>query len=702
MIMTAPTTGQRAPISPALPPAATPLIRRPMIWLFVLVAAVLAAYSPALNGQFLWDDTPLVRNNQFIRSPVLALEAFRHTLFDGESNFYRPTQTLTYIADYWAWDLDPFGYHLTNILIHALNACLLFLVLRQLLPRLVPARPAQQPALQHADACCWMALGVALVWALHPVHSAAVAYVSGRADSLAMFFCLLAWLACEAALAADRGVLRVVWGAGAFACLLLGLCSKEIAAVWLAIYFGLMLATRPELTPRQKFGTLGAGLFTLACYVLLRHLAAPPPPPPPAPVLPAKWLLMIRALGDYGSLMLFPDKLFMERQVFAAPGLASPADAGVYTALAVAGAVLIAVFVAGVFWPGRGRLLRRVGAGWFAVGFLPISNLFSLNASVAEHWLYLPSIGFLLFFLGVCLDLPLAPRRASALGAALILIAAMAFGLRTYWRSYDWRDELTFFRQTIADGGDVPRARDALATAFSHAHDDDDAIGVLRQLAARYPKVLSAHINLATALARQGQSAEAVRILEKLTPTLPQLGSPRAVVIAVHALDLLDKNPAWPENRRVLIDSALRKSPDSWELVQLASEDSERAGDGAAALALVRHFAATHWWNAQAHLAAGSIEAKLGRFPPALADWTQAARLDVHDAQAPSAAAALCLRQQQPAQARAWEKEAVTRQPDSPRQHALFAEILQRTGDTNGAAEQMAIARQLVGEAGGQ
>ncbi len=544
---------------------ARPLIRQPLIWLFLLAGAVLAAYAPALNGQFLWDDTPLVRNNQFIRSPVLALEAFRHTLFDGDSNFYRPTQTLTYIADYWAWDLNPYGYHLTNILIQALNAALLFLVLRELLPKLVPTKSPTPPALAHADACGWMALGLALVWALHPVHSAAVAYVSGRADTLAMSFCLLAWLACEAAFAAPRAAARAGWSGVAFACLLLGLCSKEIAAVWLAIYLGLLAGVRPELPRRQKLGVLAGGLLALAAYLVLRHLPAAPPPPPPVPVLPSKWLLMIRALGDYGSLMLFPDKLFMERQVFAAPGLANPADAAVYTSLAIAGVLLGLSFASGAVWPGRGRLLRRVGAGWFVAGFLPISNLFSLNASVAEHWLYLPSIGFLLFLTGVCLDLPVSARRAPFLGGALIVLAAGALGWRTHARGYDWRDELTFFRQTIADGGDVPRARDALATAYSHAHDDAAAIAVLRDLAARYPRVLSAHINLATALARQGQTEEAVRILEAVTPTLAQTASARAIVIAVHALDALERNPVWPERRRLLLASAGSRYPNSWE-----------------------------------------------------------------------------------------------------------------------------------------
>ncbi len=134
--------------------------------------------------------------------------------------------------------------------------------------------------------------------------------------------------------------------------------------------------------------------------------------------------------------------------------------------------------------------MRRFGAGWFLLGFLPISNLFSLNASVAEHWLYLPSIGFLLFLLGSALDLPftsLSRRRLAVLAAAAVVLAATALGVRTWYRTFDWSDEITFFRQTIADGGDVPRARAGLAAAYSRQNDDAHAIDVLRAIVTRYP-----------------------------------------------------------------------------------------------------------------------------------------------------------------------------------------------------------------------
>ena len=665
-------------------------VRRPFGALCTLLTAVFVVYAPSLNAQFLWDDLALVRNNLLIRSPLFCGEVFRHTLFDGNSNFYRPTQTLVFLADYWFCALNPFGYHLTNILIHAANACLLCLVLRRTLPTLL-GRPDDR------HRASWMALGVALVWAVHPVHSAAVAYVSGSADSLAMMCCLSGWLLCERALEATRPSARMLFAVGAFTGLLFGLCSKEIAGIWLLLYLGWLFTFRPGTARRGRWTVVIVGLVAVGLYVGLRHLPPVPPTPPPLPPLPAKWLLMLRALGDYGSLMLFPAKLFMERQVFAAPGLANPEDASVYFALGVAGVMMIVALIAGVCWRGRGRTLRRVGSVWFTVGFLPVSNLFSLNASVAEHWLYLPSIGLLLFLTGVALDLPPLFRGRGALAALAVVVVLL--GTRTWFRTFDWMDELTFFRQTIADGGDVPRARAGLAVAYRRADADGDAITVLRDVVARYPNVLSSRINLANALARQGDLAGAKSLLEKTAADLFTRGGndPREVLTTIKGLDQLEAgDAAWPEHRHALFTSALRRHPDSWELVDFGIKDLQRDGNSAQALALVRHYAATHWWHGPAHVTLGRVEAELGHSDAALAAWTEAARLDVYDAEAPSAAAALCVRENRLDEASRLQSLAVRRQPDSPRQHLLLAQVFQRQGHAAEADHQVIAANDLL------
>lgn len=682
-----------SPLPPATRCPLRALAVRPALVFLLFAAGVFAAYAPSLGGQFLWDDNALVKGNLLIRSPLFVLEAFRHTLFDDNSNFYRPVQTLTFIGDYFAWGLNPFGYHLTNILIHAANAGLLFLVLRRVLPAV--QRRAEPTA---SDAIA--ALAIALVWAVHPIHSAAIAYISGRADTLAMGFCLLAWLDCETVFRSADPRRRQLAGASAGVCFLLGLCSKEIAFVWLALFLGYVLTVRTSLPTRTKIFVLAGGLLAMAAYGVLRSLPPTPPPAPPYPPLPSRWLLMIRALGDYGSLMIFPDKLFMERQVFAAPGLQNADDDAVYFALGIAGAVVLFGLIAGAFVPGRGRDLRRLGAGWFLAAFLPISNLFTLNASVAEHWLYLPSIGFLLFLAGVAADLSWRGTRLTARAAGFAaLLFATALAARTYRRSFDWMDELTFFHQTVVDGGDVPRARLGLANSLSHLQNDSAAIPLLRRIAKEYPKAVTARINLANALARRGEFPEARTILERASGELVNSNDPHQITATISSLDKLETSPAWSDRRRVLLGDAARRYPDAWELVQFRFNDAQRAGNLPEALALVKNFCDAHWWHAPAHYTLGCVYRAMSHDDEALATFVNVARLDVWDVEALSAAAEVSATSSRLEEACQLQARAVNRETASPKQHALYAQLLAQAGKKAASDEETAIAQRLLAQA---
>ena len=426
------------------------------------------------------------------------------------------------------------------------------------------------------------------------------------------------------------------------------------------------------------------------------------------PELPPKWVLMLRALGDYGSLLVFPNKLFMERQVFAAGSLAGTPDEALYLSLAIAGVAMLAAFALGCRWTGRGQRLRRVGVVWFLVGFLPISNLFALNSSVAEHWLYLPSIGFFLFVVGVGLDtVPrLRSRRPVLLVGLAVGIVTLAFGLRTWYRAFDWADETTFFRQTIADGGDVFRARVNLGVAYSHravaeakVGGDDQAVVMLRDIVRRFPKVIGSRINLANALARSGDFPGAKKILEGVAADLyvHPGGDSHELVATLRSLDLFEaENPGWPERRRLLLEQGFQHYPNLWDLVDYSIRDQAGAHHLAEALALAQQFAATHWWHAPARIVIGRLEAETGHPNEALAAWKEASRLDVYDTDALSRAATLCLQEGQLPAAYDLQSRAVRRQPDSPRQHVLLAQVLERQHNPAAARAEIALANTLV------
>src|SRR3954470_8289393 len=169
---------------PNTPPSLSSAVsqnRRGAAWLTaewfrcLLIAAIgFVVRLPALQGEPIWDDDYLVRTNPFIKSPLLALESFRHYLFqDTFSAHYRPVQNLSYQLDYLIWNNNFYGFHLTSLLCHLVAGVLLYLLLVRLLPRL-EARPDAVRSEDVHRSRGLISFFIASLWIVHPVHSAAV------------------------------------------------------------------------------------------------------------------------------------------------------------------------------------------------------------------------------------------------------------------------------------------------------------------------------------------------------------------------------------------------------------------------------------------------------------------------------------------------------------------------------------------------
>src|SRR5438477_10901756 len=151
------------------------------IWsALILIAVVFISYAPVVRNGFVWDDTALVLRDPLIRSWRLIPEGFNHFLFVDAtaSDFYRPIQRLSYTIDYGAFAFRAGPYHVMSLIWHSFAAIALFLFAEEFLSIFGIERRRRRLV-------AWM---VALIWAIHPVQSAAVAYVSGLADPLATTF----------------------------------------------------------------------------------------------------------------------------------------------------------------------------------------------------------------------------------------------------------------------------------------------------------------------------------------------------------------------------------------------------------------------------------------------------------------------------------------------------------------------------------
>ena len=176
----------------------------------------------------------------------------------------------------------------------------------------------------------------------------------------------------------------------------------------------------------------------------------------------------------------------------------------------ILGLAFLGALIYGAFRVGPSRRLRIFGASWFLLGYLPISNLIELNATVAEHWLYLPSVGFLIFVIGCVLDFP-ARYRGVMVGFASC--AVVALGIRSTIRSSDWITDQIFFERTLAAGGQSSRIMANLGQAYVNRGEYAKAEATLRKVLLVSPDYPSARVILTEVLLRESQKKEAEALL---------------------------------------------------------------------------------------------------------------------------------------------------------------------------------------------
>jgi Flp pilus assembly protein TadD len=584
-----------------------------------VILAVLATYAPSLWNGFVWDDTALVLRDPLIRSWRLMGEGFNHFLFVDAtaSDFYRPLQRLIYTLEYAAFLFRPGPYHLTSILLHAAAAVALLFFAEELLQTFgIEARRRR-----------WMASIATLVWAIHPVQSAAVIYVSGRADPLAATFGFLGcYLVLRSLRANSQGALACLVGAGGL--FVLSTLSKETGLIFPVLAIALLLLRKKR---SAAWKTAIVATFVCAIYLSLRLQAEHNPAPvlrTPAP-LAMRPIVAARAFAEYAGLIVLPINLHMDRQIDAAPSgpndpnMNRPAWRELQTLL---GVLLIA---ATVYWTLRARkrnppvFALLVLAG---LSYLPVSGAWALNASVAEHWLYLPS-AFLFLGATVALGdlLETQPARRSALrGMSVALVCWVAvLGTRTFIRTFDWKDQRTFLQRTIASGGDSARMLINLGGLELAEGHFDLAKRNLEAALRKEPDQPFAVINLAVVALKQNDFNTARQLLNRATQ-MPVVDAQAYELLAV--LENKEQGRANPLRLRL----AARTGPSNWPIEKRYIKLIDETGATEAAVRELQTCLRTEWYRAESWQLLSELLTKIGREKEAGYALIQATAYDVH------------------------------------------------------------------------
>jgi tetratricopeptide (TPR) repeat protein len=484
----------------------------PFDWLTVagglaIVLGTLVAYAPAvIDGGFVWDDDSYVTENELLTAP----DGLRRIWLEpADSPQYYPLVFTSFRIERALWGLDARGYHAVNVLLHAANALLLWLILARLG---VPA--------------AWLA---AAVFAVHPIHAESVAWITERKNTLSGLFYLLALIAYLkfAVVGAWGGPRRrrFAWYGAAlvlFACALLSktvTCTLPVAlllVIWLKGERGLA-AHALALVP---FLLLGAAAGLLTATLEVEHVGA----------IGSAWdlsfaercLVAGHVIWFYVGKLLWPVSL-----AFVYPRWAP--DAGdllqwLWPVAAVAAAIAL--------WTLRGRLGRGPLAAYAiyvvtlapALGFV---NVFPMRyAFVADHFAYLAGAPVIALIVAVVAQ-ALARGRAACTGAGARLLGAMSAGLaavllvalgaKTWYQSTWYTGEEHLWRATIQAEPDAAMPHYNLAKIILERGDADalqEAAYHFRETLRLKPDATDVHENLGLLLGLLGRYDEAVEQFE--------------------------------------------------------------------------------------------------------------------------------------------------------------------------------------------
>ncbi len=473
-----------------------PLTRRDWLAAAVLAGLAFAALAPALACDFVnFDDfTYVIRNAQV--KDGLSAAGVRWAFTTSRAANWHPLAWLSLQLDATLFGPGPLGFHLTNVLLHAANAALLFLALRAL------------------TGAFWRSAAVALLFAVHPLRVESVAWVSERKDVLSAAFGLLA-LAAYAGYARAPSLRRYL---AVVAALLLSLLAKPMLVTLPCLLLVLDWWPLRRAREPRDWGRLAAEklpLFALAA---------------------ASSAVTVRAQAAEGAVMAL-EKLPLDARVGNAAvsyavylgktvwpvnlAVLYPHPGGLPAWQVAAAALLLAALTAGAVALRRRAPYLLAGWLWYLGTLVPVIGLVQVGVQAyADRYTYFPQVGLLLAACWGAADLAGARARAALVTAGVV--AWILAGL-TWGQLGAWRDSLTLWRHAVRVAGESATGLSNLGETLEELKSFKEAEAYYRGAVRLDPESVQAYINLGNNLLKQDPPRydDAARVFEELCRVKP-------------------------------------------------------------------------------------------------------------------------------------------------------------------------------------
>ena len=512
-----------------MPPRKTAKSRRTS-WpvLIGLVGFAFVLYGNSIPHGYVLDDEMVTTGNTFVQRGVAGIPQmfttsylFGYTLETEGS--YRPLPLVSLAAERQLWGNNPHVHHLFNVLWYAATGVLLWLCLRLMLPRLHDVVP----------------LAITLLWLAHPVHTEVVANIKSRDELLSFFFSVVSLFL--AVRHHDRGARRDRWlGVAAF---FLALLSKDSALMFVAV-IPLALYVFTDIRPKSLAQRVAPYAAATVLYLLVRaavlggvglgepmgvinnSVAA-------IPSAAARWATRLVIAGRYLGLLVFPHPLSWDYSYNEIPAV------GFGNPWVIVSALVVAAFAA----YGLVRITRRDPLAFgILYGFVTMAltaNVFvRVGATMAERFLYAPSLGFVIAMVFAALRLAgLDVARGRPLPrsplAPLFAVVLVAYTAKTIHRNRDWADNFSLFSAGVTAAPHSAKTHESLAfeylqrasaapTPARRQQDFNRSIGEFRAALAILPEYGEAWYNLGMTYHAMGDTANEIAAYRKAIAVDPK------------------------------------------------------------------------------------------------------------------------------------------------------------------------------------
>lgn len=496
-------------------------MKRHILPIFFITIISIAIYANTLKNGFVYDDVPTIVDNTFIKDfnnlPLL----FRQDYFNisGELS-YRPVVTFTYFIDYALFGLRPWGFHLTNILLHTINGMLLYVLLVLLIRSEVSEPQSAVPRLVANPPFL-----VSILFATHPVLTEAVNAISFREDLLVFLFymaSLCLYLILRSGSTINHKPLNyTILYSLSYIAYSLALFSKEMAVTLpLIVYCYEWVYKDGKNGLRLLFNRHNTGYIAIMLiYLFLRFYYFYNPSESGlygsnmvGRVLTVPWLLI-----SYLKLSIFPISLSADYEVIAVR---------VFSSLFVLPLIAIVSLLTIIL------ILRKKDRGicfgilFFVLTLVPVYNIIPIANPLAERYLYLPAVGFTIImglavhYIFKSIDPGYKVLTLSALISFLILL--IIFSLTVVSRNRVWRDDFSLWSDTVRKMPNNSDAHYGLGTAHAGRGEFDKAVQEFQTAVRLNPSDLRTRLNLGTAYRDQGKFGEAIQEFNTILMISPE------------------------------------------------------------------------------------------------------------------------------------------------------------------------------------